>query len=158
MSQSEYLDSRPRIFHQSHLLHELACPLLQEVCPLWSRAPQTSHQLPKLEMTGWLPYAAATGAASSKGKEVGAVTAIQCSSSQGCTLSPALPGIEKTPVCLEVEKVVQAGRHFLKTSGSRTFLGGGCCCCFSGCVGTAPGYLCASTAWQPASPFLFFFL
>lgn len=83
----------------------LPAPLLQEVSPVCSRDHQASHQLPKLEMTGWFPYVAAIRTASSK-KEVGAITVIPCSSPQGCTLNPALLGTEKIPVCLAVEKVV----------------------------------------------------
>lgn len=95
MSPSGYLDPRPRIFHQSHLLHDLARPFV--TTRRRSRAHQASHQLPKLEMTGWFPSVAARGAASSEGKEVGAITVIQSSSPQGCTPSPALLGTEKTP-------------------------------------------------------------
>lgn len=66
---------------------------------------------------------------------------------------------EETAVCSAVKKV-EARSHSKKNqhlpSGSWTFLGGGCCYCFSNRVGTAPGYLCASTAWQLASPFLTF--
>lgn len=66
-----------------------SAPLLQEVSPVWSRAHQASQQLPKLEMTGWFPYVAVIGIASSKGKEVGAINCDPVLQSAGLHAEPS---------------------------------------------------------------------
>lgn len=161
MSLSGHLDPRPRIFHQSHLLHQLACPFVtRRRISCVEQSPPSITPAAKARDDWLLPVWGCERSCFLQRKGAGSNHWDPVLQSAGLHAQPSpARHWENSTVSLAMEKPVEAGRHFLKISGSRTFLGGGCCCCrcFSGCVGTAPGYLCASTAWQPASPFLIFF-
>lgn len=155
MSQSGYLDSRRRIFLQSHLLHDLACPFCYKKYLLCGAGPPSTTPAAKAGDGCLVPLCGCDRSCFLQRKGGGSNHCDPVLQSTGLHAEPSPAWHwENSTEGGGGRETLPENQHL--PGGSRTFLGGGCCCCFSGSVGTALGYLCASTAWQPASPFLFF--